>query len=128
MKYKILLVEDNSDIRENTSEILELNNYIVFTAANGKEGLAAALKKRPDIILCDIKMPVMDGYHLLQHIRQQPTLNNSIFIFFTASCEKKDIESAFKMGADEYIIKPFSGDQLLYKLKAILANKEGLLV
>lgn len=120
MKYKILIVEDNEPIRDNTSELLELSDYAVFTANNGEEGLKIALQQHPDIILCDIQMPVMDGYHLLENIRKQPTLNSSKFIFFTASSEKKEIENGLKMGADDYIVKPFAGDDLLKRLKQTL--------
>lgn len=120
MKHKILLVEDNEPIRENTSELLEYFDYTVLSACNGEEGLDMALKQKPDLILCDIKMPVMNGYHLLEHIRKLPSLCSSIFVFFTASCEKKDIELGMRMGADDYIVKPFSEKELLGKLKKLL--------
>lgn len=120
MKHKILIVEDNQPIRENTSELLELYNYTVLTANNGEEGLDMAIQQTPDLILCDIQMPVMNGYHLLEHIRKLPYLNKSYFVFFTASSEKKEIEMGLKMGANDYIVKPFSGDELLSKLKRLL--------
>lgn len=121
MKYTILLIEDNEPIRENTSELLELSNYTVLTACNGKEGLEAALTHNPDLILCDIQMPEMNGYHLLQQVRQQPSLNECRFVFFTASSEKKDVDAALGMGADEYIIKPFTGERLLEVIGTLLA-------
>jgi len=121
MKHKILVVEDNGDIRENTTELLELSDYSVLTANNGKEGLDMALQETPDLILCDILMPVMDGYELLKSIRKQPSLNNSRFMFFTASCEKKEVELGMRLGADDYIMKPFSGDELLDKIGKLLA-------
>ena len=120
MKQKILVVEDNGDIRENTTELLELSDYSVSTANNGEEGLDMALQHIPDLILCDILMPVMDGYELLKSIRKQPSLNNSRFIFFTASCEKKEVELGMRLGADDYIMKPFSGYELLEKIKNLL--------
>jgi len=120
MKHKILLVEDNGPIRENTSELLEYFDYTVLSASNGEEGLDMAMKQKPDLILCDIKMPVMNGYHLLEHIRKIPFLRSSHFVFFTASCEKKDIEMGMKMGADDYIVKPFTEKELLGKLKKLL--------
>ncbi len=122
MKYKILIVEDNEPIRENTTELLELNDYTVLTANNGEEGLDIAIQQTPDLILCDIQMPVMNGYHLLEHIRQLPHLNNSFFVFFTAFSEKKEIEMGLQMGANDYIVKPFSGDELLSKLKKLLGK------
>jgi CheY-like chemotaxis protein len=120
MQHKILLVEDNLPIRENTTEMLELSDYLVLTACNGKDGLDIALQQNPDLILCDIQMPVMDGYLLLEHIRKVPSLTNSRFVFFTASGEKRDIQKGLQMGADDYIVKPFSGDELLGKLKNLL--------
>lgn len=120
MKQKILVVEDNGDIRENTTELLELSDYSVLTANNGKEGLDMALQETPDLILCDIRMPVMNGYNLLENIRKQPSLKNSRFVFFTASCEKKEIEMGMRMGADDYILKPFTEEELLGKLKKLL--------
>lgn len=121
MKHKILIVEDNDPIRENTTELLELSDYAVVTANNGEDGLKIALQQPPDLILCDIQMPVMDGYHLLEHIRKQSSLNKSRFIFFTASAEKKDIEAGLRMGADDYIVKPFRGDELLQLIEKHLA-------
>lgn len=121
MKQKILLVEDNLPIRENTSEMLELSDYAVVTACNGKEGLDMALDQIPDLILCDIQMPVMDGYHLLDLVRKESSLNKSRFVFFTASAEKKEIEQGMLRGADDYIVKPFTGEELLNKLKGLLA-------
>ncbi len=113
MKHKILLVDDNEPIRENTAELLEMSDYTVQTACNGKEALAAALQQPPDLILCDIAMPVMNGYHFFEHVRKHPALNKSRFIFFTASAEKKEIEAGLHMGADAYITKPFTGEHLL---------------
>lgn len=120
MKYKILIVEDNGPILENTTELLELSNYSVLSARNGKEGLDAALQEAPDLILCDIRMPFIDGFHLLELVRQQPSLNSSHFVFFTASCEKKEIEKGMAMGADDYIIKPFTGEELLERIQKVL--------
>lgn len=117
MKQKILIVEDNEPIRENTIELLELSDYEIVTACNGQEGLELALKEIPHLILCDIRMPVMDGYHLLEHIRQQPSLSGSRFVFFTASSEKNEIAEAIAMGANDYIVKPFTGEHLLDVLK-----------
>lgn len=120
MKQKILIVEDNEPIRENTSELLELSHYTVLTATNGKDGLTVALRQIPDLILCDIQMPGMNGYYLLERIREQPSLKRSRFVFFTASSEKKEIEKGLLMGADDYIVKPFTGNELLAKLKKLL--------
>ncbi|MEO9004308.1 MAG: response regulator [Ginsengibacter sp.] len=120
MKYKILIVEDNLSIRENAVEILELSDYRVLNACNGKDGLEIALAQNPDLILCDIQMPVMNGYQLLKRVRQLPALVHSRFVFLTASCEKKDIQKGMEMGADDYIVKPFTVEDLLEKLKKLL--------
>lgn len=122
MKQKILIIEDNTPIRENTSELLQFYDYNVLTATDGEKGLKLALEQIPDLILCDIRMPVMDGYQLLQNIRKESFLNKSRFIFLTASCEKKDIEMAMKMGADDYIIKPFAEKELLEKMRKLLLS------
>ncbi len=87
---KILLVEDNDEIRENTREILELANYQITTAANGKEGYAMALNETPDLIICDIMMPVLDGYGLLHLISKNENLKSIPFIFLTAKTERGD--------------------------------------
>jgi CRP/FNR family transcriptional regulator, cyclic AMP receptor protein len=126
MHNKILIVEDNVAILENTTELLELSNYTVVSASNGKDGLAAALEEKPDLILCDIIMPGMDGYHLLEHVRKVAALQNTRFIFFTASAEKKEVEDGMRLGADDYIVKPFLGDLLLEKIEKLL-NKASLL-
>jgi CheY-like chemotaxis protein len=120
MKQNILIVEDNLDIRENTTELLELFNYKVFSASDGEKGLNMAMLQTPDLILCDIQMPVMNGYHLLEHIRQLPSLTNCRFLFFTASAEKKEIEMGLLLGADDYIIKPFTENDLLDKVRKYL--------
>ena len=120
LKQNILLVEDNLDIRENTTELLELFNYTVVAASDGKKGLNMAMLQTPDLILCDIQMPVMNGYHLLEHIRKLPSLTNCRFLFFTASAEKKEIEMGMLLGADDYIIKPFTENDLLDKVRKYL--------
>lgn len=110
---KILLIEDNDDIRENTAEILELANYKVITAANGKEGVELALAQLPDLIVCDIMMPVLDGYGVLHALHKNDTVKNIPFIFLTAKTERGDHRKGMELGADDYITKPFDGTELL---------------
>ena len=117
MEQTILIIEDNVEIRENTTELLELFNYKVLSAGDGEKGLNMAMLLIPDLILSDIQMPVMNGYHLLEHIRKLPSLNKCRFVFFTASSEKKEIEMGLLMGADDYIIKPFTENELMDKIK-----------
>ena len=117
---KILLVEDNNEIRENTREILELANYQISTAANGKEGYEMALKETPDLIVCDIMMPVLDGYGLLHLITKNENLKSVPFIFLTAKTERGDFRRGMEMGADDYITKPFTDIELLNAIESRL--------
>lgn len=117
---KILLIEDNPDIRENTSEILSLAGYDVSTAENGKVGVDTALRLKPDLIICDIMMPELDGYGVL-HILNKNTETSSIpFIFLTAKTEKTDIRKGMTLGADDYLTKPFDDTDLLNAIETRL--------
>jgi CRP-like cAMP-binding protein/CheY-like chemotaxis protein len=109
----ILLIEDSDIIRENTAEILELAGYHVLTAANGKSGVAQALAARPDVVVCDIMMPVLDGYGVLHIFGQHPQLAGVPFIFLTAKTERADLRRGMELGADDYITKPFEEAELL---------------
>jgi CRP/FNR family transcriptional regulator, cyclic AMP receptor protein len=110
---KILIIEDNPDIRDNTAEILELSNYTVFTAENGKVGIEQALQHMPDLIICDIMMPELDGFGVLHAIQRNESVKNTPFIFLTAKTEKGDFRKGMELGADDYITKPFDGTDLL---------------
>jgi CRP-like cAMP-binding protein/DNA-binding NarL/FixJ family response regulator len=110
---KILLIEDNDDIRNNTAEILELSGYKVMTAENGKVGVEKAIEHTPDLIICDIMMPVLDGFGVLHAIHKNETIKNTPFIFLTAKTERSDLRKGMELGADDYITKPFSGTELL---------------
>src|SRR6188474_2924588 len=105
MKLRILLIEDNPDIRENTAEILEMSNYLVDTAENGKLGIEKALAQKPDLIICDIMMPVLDGYGVLHLVNKNQQLAGIPFIFLTAKSERTDFRKGMEMGADDYITK-----------------------
>jgi len=122
----ILLIEDNDEIRENTSEILELANYKVDTAANGKLGIEKALKNVPDLIICDIMMPVLDGHGVLHLVQKNETLKNIPFIFLTAKAERGDFRKGMEMGADDYITKPFTDIELLTAIEGRLKKKDFL--
>ncbi len=110
---KILLIEDNEEILENTTEILRLANYEVTTAKNGKTGYEQALKSSPDLIICDIMMPELDGYGFLYLKNKNEQLQRTPFIFLTAKTDRKDLRKAMEMGADDYITKPFTELELL---------------
>ena len=109
----ILLIEDNQEIRENTAEILELAMYNVYTAENGKLGVEKAIDVKPDLIICDIMMPVLDGYGVMHAISKNEVLKNTPFIFLTAKTERSDIRKGMELGADDYITKPFDATELL---------------
>jgi len=114
----ILIIEDNDDIRENVAEILMLSHYKVLTAVNGKEGIEAAQKNHPDLIICDIMMPGVDGYGVLHVLHKDPDTQDIPFIFLTSKSERSDFRSAMEMGADDYITKPFAGNELLNAIES----------
>lgn len=120
----ILVIEDNTEIRENISEILELDSYNVITAADGKEGVAKAQNESPDLILCDIMMPNLDGYGVLHMLSRNPQTMRIPFIFLTAKTEKVDIRKGMSLGADDYIVKPFDETDLLNAIENRLKKFE----
>jgi DNA-binding response OmpR family regulator len=120
----ILLIEDNAEIRENTAEILELSNYKVLTAANGKNGVSLAMEQRPDLIVCDIMMPVLDGYGVIHMLQKNPETKNIPFIFLSAKAERAEIRKGMELGADDYITKPFNGTELLSAIESRLRKAE----
>ena len=120
MKQRILLIEDNNEIRENTAEILALSNYTVDSAENGKVGFEKALAEKPDLIICDIMMPVLDGYGVLHLISRNEQLAGIPFIFLTAKSERTDFRKGMEMGADDYITKPFTDVELLNAIESRL--------
>jgi len=109
----ILLIEDNDDIRNNTAEILELANYKVMVAENGKTGMEKAIEYKPDLIICDIMMPVLDGYGVLHAVHKNDAIRNTPFIFLTAKTERSDFRKGMELGADDFITKPFNATELL---------------
>lgn len=121
---KILLIEDNDDIREDVVEILELSNYKVYEAANGKEGIDLAVKYQPDLILCDIIMPEIDGYSVFEALNSHHITKTIPFIFLTAKAERPDIRKGMDLGADDYLTKPFDGAELLRAIESRLKKKE----
>lgn len=121
---KILVIEDDQIMRENTAEILELANYEVITAPNGKVGAQLAREIHPDLIVCDIMMPELDGYGVL-HVLSKDTKTASIpFIFLTAKAEKSEIRKGMELGADDYLTKPFEDSELLNAIEVRLRKNE----
>ncbi len=109
----ILVVEDETQVRSNIQDILELSDYQVLTAANGELGLQLAQSHSPDLILCDIMMPGMDGYQALAALRETESTANIPVILLTAKAERSDQRQGMELGADDYITKPFTPDELL---------------
>ncbi|MEJ7558942.1 MAG: response regulator [Pedobacter sp.] len=123
-KIRVLIIEDNDDIRESTAEILELANYAVVQAVNGKEGVARAISDLPDLILCDIMMPEMDGYSVLHLLSKKPETAVIPFIFLTARTERQDMRKGMEMGADDYLTKPFDDVELFNAIEIRLKKHQ----
>ncbi|MEP4534402.1 MAG: response regulator [Cyclobacteriaceae bacterium] len=125
-KKKILVIEDSDEMRDNIAELLELSNYSVSQAPNGKEGVKLAIKELPQLIICDIMMPVMDGYEVLYLLAKNPTTSSIPFIFLTAKAEKADFRKGMNMGADDYLTKPFEEMELLEAIERRLKKHDQL--
>jgi CRP-like cAMP-binding protein len=122
----ILLIEDNVEMRENIAEILELSDYLVVTAKNGKEGVQVAKEKAAtlDLIICDIMMPELDGFGVLNILNRFPATASLPFIFLTAKAEKEDFRIGMNLGADDYLTKPFDDTALLDTIDRRLKKAE----
>jgi CRP-like cAMP-binding protein len=124
MSKLVLIIEDNIDIRENIVEILELADFRVLQADNGKVGVDLAVKHKPHIILCDIMMPDLDGYGVLYMLNKNLETANIPFIFLTAKAERTDLRKGMEMGADDYLTKPFDDIELLTAIETRLKKKD----
>jgi|SRR5690554_6814256 len=118
----ILLIEDDTALRENTAELLELSGYKVITAPNGKNGIEIARQHLPNIIICDIMMPEVDGYGVLEAVTSDDTTRHIPFIFLSAKTEHKEIRKGMDLGADDYLTKPFDEDELMSAVESRLAK------
>jgi len=114
---KVLIIEDEKNIRETIKEILELNDYEIATAENGLIGIAKALQFKPDLIVCDVMMPEMDGFDTLKNIRAINEISNTPFVFLTAKTETRDFREGMNSGADDFLNKPFNTQELLEVIK-----------
>ena len=121
---KILLIEDHQELRENTAEILTLANYEVVEAENGRIGVEKAKAEKPDLIICDIMMPQLDGYGVLHMLSKNPDTSGIPFIFLTAKSEKEDFRKGMNLGADDYLVKPFDDIELLDAIEMRLKKNE----
>ena len=120
----ILIIEDETAIRELISELLLLEDFEVVEAANGKEGIAIAQSVLPDLIICDVMMPEIDGHGVLQALQKNPQTVSIPFVFLTAKGTRQDVRYAMNLGADDYLIKPFANDELLEVIQTRLRKKE----
>jgi CheY-like chemotaxis protein len=121
---KILVVDDESDLVSTVQCRLEWCKFEVVTAGNGEEGLEKAVNEKPDLILLDIDMPVMNGHEMLDHLRNRPGLKNIPVIMCTALCDAEDIAKASSLGVVDYIAKPFDFSELVEKISNVLGSKK----
>lgn len=126
MEIRILIIEDDNSIRMNLTELLEENDYNVFSASGGKEGLEMAKNLLPDLIISDIMLPDIDGYEILEEINKLKPLNFIPFIFLTAKTETKDMRKGMLLGAADYIMKPYDAVELLNVVQLRLSKSQEL--
>lgn len=121
-RAKILLIEDQAPMRRNIALLLELEGYEVLTAENGRRGVEQALAHPPDLVLCDVMMPELDGFGVVQTLRNHPATATVPFVFLTARGERGDVRLGMNFGADDYLTKPVIRDDLLAAVEARLAR------
>jgi DNA-binding LytR/AlgR family response regulator len=120
----ILIIEDDESLRENISEILQNEGYLVKTTINGRDGLKATSKQEFDVIICDIMMPEMDGYEVLKAIKSKSWDLPPIFLFLTAKTERSDLRYGMELGADDFITKPFTRDDIIKSIKSQIQKRD----
>jgi two-component system, OmpR family, alkaline phosphatase synthesis response regulator PhoP len=121
---KILIIEDTDDVRHNIQEILDLENFTTIVAKNGQIGVELAMKEYPSLIISDISMPEMDGYQVLTTLRNNPETAITPFIFLTAQSIHQDRRQGMELGANDYLTKPFTCDELLNAVRTQLERSE----
>lgn len=126
MAKKILIIEDQTPMRRNVALMLQLEGYETCVAENGRAGIDVARQERPDLILCDVMMPELDGYAVIQALREDETFDNTPFIFLTAKSDRADIRIGMNFGADDYLTKPVVRDDLLSAVQTRLARSDAL--
>ncbi len=126
-KTRILVVDDEPNIVQTLQDRLEMNEYEVFTAGNGREGLKRFEDERPHVILLDVIMPIMDGHEMLEVLRKQPGGQNVSVIMLTARSQSQDIARANACGIDDYIVKPFDLSELLEKIESVVEHRKSVL-
>lgn len=120
--HTILIIEDNENILDNLKECLELEGYIILVANSGKRGVDLLKESIPDLVICDIMMPEMDGYEVLHSLLEAPATYNIPFIFSTSKSQKREKVQAIDLGADNYITKPYDLDILLNMVKDLIIS------
>jgi signal transduction histidine kinase len=123
---KILVIEDDKFVRVTTVDMLEAEGYTVISADNGRTGVQLAIEGQPDLIICDILMPQLDGYAVLAALQQDPAASTIPFIFVTAKSEKSDLRLGMQLGADDYLVKPFTREELLGAIESRLHHHTAL--
>jgi DNA-binding NarL/FixJ family response regulator len=119
----VLIIEDHADMRRNLATILEMENFAVVTADDGRAGLQEVRRRRPDIILCDVMMPGLDGYGVLTELRRDPATAAIPFVFLTAKGERREVRAGMNLGADDYLTKPVTASDLLTAIDARLQRQ-----
>lgn len=127
IRKSILLIEDDPALRENTAELLELSDFQVRTAPNGRIGVELVKEEKPDLIICDIMMPELDGYGVLKALNSNPDYVHIPFIFLSAKTEHTEVRKGMNLGADDYLTKPFTESELLDAVESRLLKTETLL-
>ena len=125
-KTKIMVVDDEPNIVQTLQDRLEMNEYEVVTAGNGKEGLERFEEEHPDVILLDVIMPIMDGHEMLEALRKRPHGQDVSVIMLTARSQTQDIARANACGIDDYIVKPFDLSELLEKIESVVENRNAV--
>jgi len=125
-KIKILIVDDEPDLVQTLQDRLEMNGYSITTAGNGKEGLEKAVQEKPDIVLLDVIMPIMDGLEMLEALRKNPQSKDCAVIMVTARSQRQDIVRAKTCGIEDYIVKPFNLGELIEKIENVLEHNKAL--
>jgi DNA-binding response OmpR family regulator len=127
MKEKILIIEDEDEILDNLRILLNAEGFEIFSATDGQKGIALAVQHLPDLIVCDIMIPGFDGYEVLRKLKTDDKTNLIPFIFITAKAEPSDLRRGMELGADDFISKPFSSEELLSAIKTRLHKHKSLI-